>query len=282
MLAPALLVVVGLFASGLVVAVLQSLDWVGVGTAGAPTLVHYADLLQDREFQAALGLTAWVASATTLLSAALGLATALALLRLTRGRRAAYALLQVPLGVPHLVMAVGLITLAAPSGWLARVAYALGLIAEPADVPALVHDGYGIGIILAYVAKEVPFLAVVATALLLRVERDYDAVARTLGASPWQRFRYVTWPLVAPGVATAALVVFAFVFAAFETPFLVGRPYPSMLAVVAQRRYMSVELADRPGAVALALIMTALSAVAVVAYLRISRSSERRARPMVF
>jgi len=65
--------------------------------------------------------------------------------------------------------------------------------------------------------------------------------AATLGASAWQRFRYVTLPArVAPSVVSAALLVFAFIFGAFEVPYILGRPYPAMLGVVAQRRFLSV------------------------------------------
>jgi putative spermidine/putrescine transport system permease protein len=207
---------------------------------------------------------------------------AIALSRLARGRRMVYALLQVPLAVPHLAIAIALVTLISPSGLLARIVYALGWIREPAQFPALVYDRYGLGVILAYVVKEVPFLAVVTTVLLLRLGEDYDAVARTLGASAWQRLRHVTLPLVFPGVSGAALVVFAYVFAAFETPFLLGRPYPAMLSVVAQQRYLDLDLRQRPGAVALALVMTVLAALAARAYLALSHATVGRDRFTVF
>ena len=56
-----------------------------------------------------------------------------------------YALLQVPLAVPHLAIAVALVTLIAPSGLIARTVYAFGWITEPSQFPALVYDGYGLG-----------------------------------------------------------------------------------------------------------------------------------------
>jgi putative spermidine/putrescine transport system permease protein len=179
-------------------------------------------------------------------------------------------------------MAVAVLALMAPSGLVARAAHLAGWIGQPADFPALVHDRYGAGIVLAYMAKEIPFLAVVATAMLVRLGDDYDALARTLGASARQRLRYVTLPLIAPGVGAAALIVFAYVFAAFETPFLLGRPYPAMLSVVAQRQFMSVDLAERPAAMAYALVMTVLAAIVVRGYLALSQALSGRERPVVF
>ena len=275
MLSPALLVVVGLFGLGFVTVFVQSL---GIGN---PTAQPYRDLFRNPEFYLSLGVTLWVATAATAISVLGGVTLALLLHSVSRGRRVVYAVLQVPLAVPHLAMAMVTVTLLAQSGLLARLAYSLGVIAGPAGFPPLVYDKWGAGILVSYAAKEIPFIAVVATALLARIGPDYDMVARTLGASGWQRIRHVTLPLIAPGVGAAALMVFAYVFAAFETPFVLGRPYPAMLSVVAQREFMSLDLADRPGAMALAFVMTVLAGLVVRAYLALSHATMGN-RPVLF
>lgn len=277
-LAPVLLIVVGLFGTGLLSAFVESISLPGAGTL---TTRYYLGVSRDPEFWTSLALTLWVAAASTAVATAAGVGVALRLSQLGRARKLAYGLLQVPLAVPHLAMAFAVLMLIAPSGWIARVVATTGLISAPADFPALVYDRYGLGIILAYVAKEIPFLAVVTTALLVRIGPEYGHVAATLGASRWQRLRYVTLPMLAPGVVTASLMVFAFVFASFETPFLLGRPYPAMLSVVAQRRYLSLDLNDRPDAIAWAIVMTGLAGLVVQAYLVLSRTVEGRGRPVV-
>src|SRR6202011_581944 len=105
-------------------------------------------------------------------------------------------LLQVPIGVPHLAMAIVLIDVIGQSGIIARVLHLLGFAAVPADFPALINDRYGIGIVAAYVLKETPFIALVTLAMLRRTDGEFELAAATLGASPWQRFRYVTFPMV--------------------------------------------------------------------------------------
>ncbi|MGE0862931.1 MAG: ABC transporter permease [Vicinamibacterales bacterium] len=278
-LTPVLMIVVGLFGTGLASAFVDSIS---TPDTGVVTGRYYLGVAGEQEFWASLALSLWVATTSTTIAAAVGVVAALMLSRLAAGRRLAYALLQVPLAVPHMAMAIAMLMLIAPSGWLARLVAAAGWIAEPADFPVLVYDRCGVGIILAYAAKEIPFIAIVATAVLLRLGPHYDRVAATLGASPWQRLRHVTLPMLAPGVVSASVMVFAFVFAAFETPFLLGRPYPAMLSVVAERRYMSVDLNDRPDAIAWALVMTGLAAIVVQAYLMLSRAIDTRGRPVVF
>ena len=111
---------------------------------------------------------------------------------------------------------------------------------------------------------------------------EYEQAALTLGASWWQRLRHVTLPLAAPAAVSASLVVFAFIFGAFEVPFILGRPYPAMLSVVAQRRYLSTDLADRPGAVAVAVVIALVTALLVWAYLRLARALVGVERPTIF
>ncbi len=282
MLAPALLVIGLLFAGGLALALAQSLGFFALAGETGFTLAHYSALWSDREFRSSLALTLAIATTATIISAVMGLAVALALRELAARRHWLNFLLQVPLAVPHLAMAVAVVNVIAPSGLIARLIFAAGLIHAPADFPALINDRYGLGIILTYALKETPFVAVMTLALLARVGDEYEALARTLGASAWQRLRYVTLPLVAPATVSASLVVFAFIFGAFEVPYLLGRPFPAMLSVVAQRRYLDVNLAERPGAIAVAVVITAITALLVWLYLRLARRLAGTERPLLF
>jgi putative spermidine/putrescine transport system permease protein len=281
MLTPALGVVLVLFAGGLALAFLQSAGYFLAGGENSFTLRHYADLFTDPEFRTALLFSFWVATVSTLLSAVLGVLLAVSLRELAAYSPVFNTFLQIPLAVPHLAMAVVLLNLIAPGGMLARVAYAIGLIGAPGEFPQWTGDAYGVGIIAAYVLKETPFIALMTLAVLVRTGREYEAVARTMGASFWQRLRHVTLPMVAPGVVSASLVVYAFVFGAFEAPYVLGRPYPAMLAVVAQRKFMAMDLADQPEALALAFLMALAATGLVAAYLRLARILIGLERPAV-
>ena len=282
LLLPALVVIGGLFVGGLALALVQSLGYFPPAGENAFTLAHYRALLTEREFRASLQLTFALASVATIISVVLGLTLALCLRAMARYNRLLNVLLQVPLAVPHLAMAVALVNLIAPSGLIARVVYSVGLIAAPAEFPALISDRYGSGIIIAYVLKETPFIALMTLAVLVRLGDEYEQLARTLGASAWQRLRHVTLPLVAPAVISASLVVFAFVFGAFETPFILGRTYPAMLPVVAQRRFMSADLSERPDAVAIAVVMSLIVTILVWVYMRLARVLVGVERPTIF
>lgn len=276
MLAPAAFAFACLFGLGLGGAFLESVEG-----PGGWTLERYRALVAAPEFVASLRFTIAVSVTATVLSAVLGLAMALAMRPAIRRTPRLLALLQTPVAIPHLAMALVVINVAAPSGLMARVGWALGVIGSPADFPELLNDAWGAGIILVYVLKEAPFIALVTLASLLRLGAGYDDVARTLGASAWQRLRYVTIPLAAPALLSSSVIVLAFVFNAFEVPYLTGRPYPAMLAILAQRRFFDAEPAARPEAMAIAMVMFAVTALLCWVYFRAARSLAGPARSML-
>jgi putative spermidine/putrescine transport system permease protein len=281
LLLPAVLVVLVLFLGGWMIAFMQSLGYFSpVGDAF--TLAHYQRLFTDRELRASLQFTLATASAATFFSSVGGVALALGVHRFARHSQLLRSALQVPLSTPHLAAAVILIHVISPSGLIARVAYASGLIAQPSDFPGLVADSYGVGVTLAYALKEAPFVALMVLAVLARVGDEYVQVARNLGANAWRTFYHVTLPLIAPSVVFSSLIVFAFVFGAFEIPFVLGRTFPAALAVVAQRRFSDVDLDERPSAMALVIVMSLLAAALAWLHLRLSQKIFGSERPTIF
>jgi putative spermidine/putrescine transport system permease protein len=273
MVAPAVLILAALFVGGLGLAVAQSLGYLPFIGQTDLSLRAYGHLLTDPEFYQSLAHTLWLSLTSTTLATLLAVVSALALQPAFRGQRGALFVFQLNLPIPHVVGALGLLFLIAPSGWLARWAFALGLIQAPADFPALVYDPLGVGIILEYVWKGVPFIGTVALAALHTVEADYGPAARTLGATYWQRLRYITLPLIAPSVLAASVLVFAHTFGAYEVPFLLGQRYPSALPVLAYRRYADTDLAARPEAMALSVLIALLSTALIAVYGRLTRAA---------
>ena len=261
-LAPALIIVGLLVGVSLVYGVAQSLGLLAIIGTSQLSLDAYRDLWlgtgpAGREFWPALGFSLWVSLAST------GLATLGALLvaaMLNQYRRpvdgSTLLMLNLNLAFPHLVWTVALVLLLAQSGLLARIAFAFGLIDAPAQFPVLVRDHYGLGIILHYVSKEIPFLLLIVLAVVRTQGTQYDLVAENLGATFWQRLRYITLPLVLPALAAGSALVFAFVFGAYEVPALLGVRYPRMLAVLALEFFTNPDLNRRTEGMAISLIIS--------------------------
>ncbi len=97
------------------------------------------------------------------------------------------------------------------------------------------------------------------------------AAARTLGASPWQAFRTVTWPLLRPAVVAATVLVFLFTFTSFGVVLLLGGPGTSTLEVEVYRR--TAQLLDLSGAAVLAMLQLVLLAVVLLISARVQATS---------
>ena len=269
LLAPAVGVIGVLFAGGLGAAFVQSLGYMPAIGMNEWSLDAYRQVLSDEDFLDSLALTLYVSGVSTGLSTVLAVLAALALRR--AGGRLSAVVFQLPITIPHLVAAVGIALVVAQTGLGARLAAGLGLIGEPGDFPALLYDEYSVGIILTYVWKEVPFIALVVLASLRGVASELEEVARTLGAGAWQRFWYVVFPVISPSVVAASLLVFAFTFGAFEVPYLLGKSYPTMLPVLAYDEYREIDLAARPGAMAVNVLIALITGTVAVLYLRLAR-----------
>ena len=64
-----------------------------------------------------------------------------------------------------------------------------------------------------------PFVVLIVNARLLRFDRSIEEAARDLGATAWQSFRKVTFPIVRPAIVGAMLIVVAWSFDEFIITF---------------------------------------------------------------
>ncbi|NJM81234.1 MAG: ABC transporter permease subunit [Tabrizicola sp.] len=275
LLAPAMLIIGVLFFGALATGLVRSFNYMPVLGLTEPSLEAYAAVFSSPAFGRSLLLSLHIALTSTLLSALIALWAAVLLRQSFPGRRIATFLFQLNLTVPHIVGAIGILYLFSQSGAFARLAHATSLIARPAEFPALVFDPYAIGIILQYVWKEVPFIGLILLANMQAIGDDYESAARSMGASRWQAFRHVLLPMLMPGLLSASILVFAFAFGAYEIPAILGASFPQALPVLAYKSFTDVDLAARPEAMAMAMVIAGISAVMILAYLRLTRRGAR-------
>jgi putative spermidine/putrescine transport system permease protein len=275
MLSAAALMILLIFGGGMLVGVGQSLGYFPAIGLEDWTLENYRNVLSDPVFLRSLWLTFRIAFVTTLLSSVIAIGLALVLRTTFRGSRLSKFIFQIPLPVPHLVAASGLVLLVTQSGLLSRTGVLMGLIERPADFPVLVFDRSGIAIILTFLWKEVPFIGLVVLAILQSVGPQYEEIAQTLGANARQRVQHVLLPLIMPGVISTSIIVFAFTFSNYEIPLLLGVRSPTTLPVLAYHQYQDPDLALRPEAMAISVILAIIALLLLVAYRRLARYAVR-------
>ncbi|MGI8936070.1 MAG: ABC transporter permease [Phormidesmis sp.] len=264
LLIPAVSLVGLLFGGGLVLALIQSVGLLSLTGDGTVSLAAYRQALASAAFWRSLTLSLYIAIVATGLSTICSIGLALLLRRASRW--ASFAC-QLTLPIPHLVGVAGMLLLISPSGLISRLLYALGLIQSDQGFPLLVNDGANLGVMILFLWKEIPFITLILLAVLRGIRPEYEIQARALGASRWQCFWNVTLPLMKPGILSASLIVFGYIFGSFEVPFLLGSTYPSTLPVLVYRAFTDADLNQRTVAIALGLLLSLISICLSALYL---------------
>lgn len=272
LLLPAIATIVLLFFGGLFDGLLKSLGYFPAIGENRLELTAYTEVLQSEGFWESLELTLRVAVFSSILAGILGGILGISLFLLkeaskTGEERVWHRLFQLPLTIPHLVGGYVVVLLFMQSGLLSKLLASLGVIDELTDFPVLVNDPFGWGIILTYAWKEAPFVSLLIYPVLSRIQRSWREVSRVYGAGRWNFIREIVLPVMLPSWTIAVFIVFVFTFSAFEVPFLLGVTYPGMLPVYSYQLYTSGTLADRPEALAVNIILAALTiALGLVIY----------------
>lgn len=151
------------------------------------SLRWYVEYFGGRGWVDATIMSAKVAAVVTVLATTLGTAASFGLVRSDFPfKKAVYGALLSPLIVPSIITAIALYFLFAP----------LRLV------------GTFWGFVLAHTILALPLVVVVVTASLRGFNMALEQAAMSLGAEPWTALRRVTLPIIAPGVATGALLAF--------------------------------------------------------------------------
>ena len=226
---------------------------------------HVSLLLAQPELWHSLGLSLWVAGASTL--GAL-LFTALLLARgegqpwMRRLRR----LLSPLLALPHVAFAIGVAFLLAPSGWLLRlISPALTGFDLPPDWQTL-KDPWGLGLILARILKETPFLLLMALSALdpAQISRQLW-LGQTMGFSGPQIWWRLLLPALWPALRLPLYAVAAYGLGVVDLALLLGPDAPAPLAVRLWLWYQDPDLQWRGASASGALLLLALNLLLLAA-----------------
>lgn len=180
----------------------------------SPTLDNYTSIFEDDAFTMALRNSAIIAGSVTVLS-------------LVIGSFAGYALARLHMPFKFLILAIVLSISTFPPIAIAAPVFELWT-----DIG--LYNTY-LGLILPSLAFGLPLTVYILASFFRDIPRELEEAALVDGATRFQAFRKVVVPLAAPGVVTAGLLVFIFVwneflFAITLTSTPERRPVPAAIA----------------------------------------------------
>jgi putative spermidine/putrescine transport system permease protein len=263
LLLPGLAVFFGLFFYPMMVAVVRSFRPEGQ-TIGW-TLSNYAAFLRDASFQKVVLLTLFLAVASTLLSVVLSVPLALLVRRKLAGHRLFRLAILIPITVPSLIGALGLLLFWGSRGWFNL------LLTQVFQLSAPLTINYTLGgLVIFYVWHYFPYTAITTLSALEGLDPGFEEAARVAGANPFQVLRHVVIPLIMPGILSGSVLTFMAAFGAFSIPLITGGDYRP-LAVSIYKQIDVFTPARWSAASAMAVMMAVLQVIFLTFYMRILR-----------
>lgn len=227
-----------------------------VGLLARTPWTDLPELLAGDVVTDALRLSLVTSLAATLIAVVVGVPLAWLMARVEfRGRSVVRGLVTLPLVLPPVVGGAALL-------------FALGrrgLVGGPLNqATGLLLPFSTWGVVVANTFVAMPFLVITVEGALRNLDQRFEGAASTLGASRWSVLRRVTLPMIGPSLIAGMVLTWARAFGEFGATItfagnLQGRTQTMPLAV-----FVALE-SDRDTAVALSLVMVAVSLIVLIA-----------------
>jgi len=221
------------------------MNWGGFG------FEWYLKAFQNEDIQKAVWNSLIVATVATIFATAIATIGALVLARggNFRGKTVSLGLITLPLMVPEIVTAVAVLI------FFSAIGMNWGLV----------------NVIIAHITFCIPFAFMPIRARLEGMDTSLEQAARDLYASEWETFRYVTVPLLMPGIVAGAMLAFVISMDDFIITLMVGGAGSTTLPVYI---YSMIRRGLTPEINAVSTVLLLFSIGIVTAYWIVSKKSQ--------
>lgn len=181
------------------------------------------------------------------------------------GKRLVDALVDLPFALPTAVAGITLATVYSPNGWIGRYLEPHGI--KVAFTP--------LGIIIAMIFIGLPFVVRTVQPVIEELDAEIEEAAACLGATRWQTFRRVLFPLLTPSVLTGFALAFARAVGEYGSIIFIAGNMPMVSEITPLIIITKLEQYDYQGATAVAMVMLAASFILLLGINLLQRWSRR-------
>jgi len=175
------------------------------------------------------------------------------------------ALVDLPFALPTAVAGIALTSLYTDNGWVGHLVAPLGIKIAFTQI----------GIVIALIFVGLPFVVRSVQPVLADAERELEEAAASLGASPWQTFWHVIFPLLRPALLTGFALAFARSLGEYGSVIFIAGNKPIQTQIVPLLIVSKLEQYDYTGATAIASVMLITSFVMLLGINILERRSRR-------
>jgi len=160
------------------------------------------------------------------------------------------------LAIPHAAIAIGLVFILSPSGWIVRLLSPWLTQYERPPIWISVQDPYALSLVLALVVKETPYLLFVILASLDQIKTcELIKVGTSMGYTRLTVWRKIILPILYPLIRLPLLVILAFSLTVVDLALVIGPNTPSTFAVTLFHWFNDTDLNQRFSASAGAVLL---------------------------
>lgn len=253
LLVPGVLFVVLLFAYP----VLYGLQLSFQPAEGGSPFANYSRFFSDPYLADTIWTTLRLAIPAALINVLASIPIAYRLRGRFRGKRFLTTILVVPITLGTVLTAEGLKQYLSPVGWFNRILMAVGM-----DEPMRLVPSYT-AVLFSLIITGFPFAFLLTLSYLSGIDPTLEQAAATLGADWRRRFRYITLPLLAPGLAITFCLTFVLAFSVFPSAYLVGLPQGETRVMSIAAYEAAFRDGDYPMGSAVAVIMAVVMLVVI-------------------
>ena len=226
------------------------------------TFKHYLYFFQNPLYAKVMWITIQISFLSTLTSVLVGYPVAYVLRRARPGLRNFFLLVIVlSFMISLLVRNYSWIIVLQRNGVINLLLKSFGLIDQPL---ILLHNKFSTMVGMTHIFT--PYIIFPIYSVMMGIDLNLEKAAQNLGATRWQTFWRVTFPLSLPGIGAGALLVFIMALGFFITPALLGGRKELMLSNLIEIQV--VDLLNWPFASAMSVVLMVVTLIIFFIYNR--------------
>jgi sulfate transport system permease protein len=165
------------------------------------------------------------------------------------GKRVIDALVDLPFALPTAVAGIALTSLYATNGWIGKWLDQVGI--KVSYTP--------LGVLVALTFIGLPFVVRTLQPVLEDIQKELEEAAATLGATRWQTFTRVIFPILMPALLTGFALAFARALGEYGSVIFIAGNMPMVSEITPLLIITKLEQYDYVGATAIAVVLLVVS-----------------------
>lgn len=231
-------------------------------------------VLSDPLWWQAVGNTLWFTFTSVALELLLGMLLALLMNEKFRGQGLVRTAILIPWAIPTIVSAK-------MWGWMFHDQYGvvndlLGKIGLPSHLAWIAEPSLSMwAVVIADVWKTTPFMALMLLAALQLIPGDLYEAAKVDGASPWQRFKRITLPLIMPALVVALIFRVMDSMRIFDLIYVLTSNSEATMSISGYAREQIVSYQDMGMGSAASVLVFMMVAGIAACFIRVARLNDK-------